>query len=386
MSVAHLNELLHDLGPDQAGKKPLGQDIPPRGDQGYELLESTVDRLIAVLTPPTPSSTGWSGGHHEASGFPADIERLGRLGRRLYTDYQYSRSDAVETHLETAAAKLISTGTAPQTPTDRTGWRIAHLARRPSPASTIAATLRDLAVEAFKAGYDRRALLTGRRLLALATAAATAGDHVATLAYTEAIYTFINRTTRHSRSAAVAERGALIIAGLIRESDDLRRALPEQEGDPDGAASLLRTLPWQADGFEFILAAEAWQSELRAAGWLPEARTRQPDRITAGRLPTYLRDKAIEKLGSHLAVSDPTYPTALLLTLWADAVQARAGGDSTPANELAEYLAGQLAELDDHDQDDWPEAADPSPDEGWTRACIEVADGWCGAGEVAARR
>ncbi|MFG3602521.1 hypothetical protein [Micromonospora chersina] len=365
VSVADLDELLHDLCPDRTSEQPLSRDAPSHGDHGYELLEATADRLIAVLTSPTPTSTGWSGGHHEASGFTADIERLGRLGRRLFTGHRYSRSDAIETHLETVAAKLISTGTTPQTPTDRTGWRIAHLARRPNPASTIAATLRDLATEAFEAGYDRRALLTGRRLLALATAAATAGDHVATLAYTEAIYSFIIRTTSHSRSAAVAERGALIIAGLIRESDDLRGALPAEVGDPDGAASLLRALPWQADGFEFVLAAEAWQSELRAAGWLPEARTRQPDRITAGRLPTHLRDKAFAELDSHLAVFDPTYPTALLLTLWADAVQARAGGDTAPAGELAEYLADQLAELDDdEDQDDWPQGDDPWPDGG----------------------
>ncbi|MEU8419401.1 hypothetical protein AB0C15_00810 [Micromonospora sp. NPDC048835] len=367
VNVADLNELLNDLSPDWAREQPLSREATSHGDQGYELLEAIVDRLIAVLASPTPSSTGWSGGHHEASGFTADIERLGRLGRRLFTGHRYSRCDAIETHLETVAAKLIRAETTPQVPTDRTGWRIAHLARRPSPASMTAATLCDLATEAFEAGYDRRALLTGRRLLGLAAAAAIAGDDVATRSYTEAIYTFVNRTTRHSSSAAVVERGALIISGLIRESDDLRRALPAQEADTDGAASLLRMLPWQAFGFEFVLATAEWQSELRAANWLPDARTRQSDRIKPGRLLPSLYEKAIEELGSHLAVSDPTYPTALLLTLWADAVVARADGDNAPASKLAAYLTDQLAELDDHDEGEWPESDDPSCDDEWNR-------------------
>ncbi|MDI5936761.1 MULTISPECIES: hypothetical protein [unclassified Micromonospora] len=361
MNVADLNELLTGLSPDRISEQPFSRDALPHS---YELLEATVDRLVAVLTSPTPSSTGWSGGYHEASGFTADVERLGRLGRCLFTGQRYSRCDAIETHLETVAARLIRVDTAPYMPLDRTGWRIAHLARRPSPASVIATTLRDLAIEAFEAGYDRRALLTGRRLLSLATAAAVAGDDVATHLYTEAIYILINRTAYHNRSAAVVERGALIIAGLIRESDDLRRALPAEGGHPDGPAGMLRMLPWQAFGFEFVLATAAWQSELRAAGWLPGDRIRQPDRTLAGRLSPYLYDMAFEELGSHLAISDSIYPTALLLTLWADAVVARTDGDDTPAIKLAAYLADQLAELDD-DQDDWDEPDAPLTDDEW---------------------
>lgn len=363
VSVADLGQLLDDLDPDRMSGRHLDRDASTRGDQGYELLESTVDRMIAVLASPTSVSTGWSGGHHEANGFSADVERLGQLGRRLYTGHRYSRCDAIETHLETVAAKLVGTDAAPSTPLDRTSWRIAHLSRRPSPASMIAVTLRDLAIDAFDAGYDRRALLTGRRLLSLATASAIAGDDVATRSYTDAVYMFINRTTRHGHSTAVVERGAVIVAGLIRESDDLRRALPADEADPDGPSSMLSALPWQAGGFESVLAAAAWQSELRAAGWLSDAHTRRSDRIAAGRLASTIRDKAFEELDRQLKMSDPSYPTALLLTLWADAVVAQTGGDNEPARKLVAYLADRLAELDDHDQDEWSEPDEPLPDD-----------------------
>ncbi|MEU4215896.1 hypothetical protein [Actinoplanes sp. NPDC026623] len=361
VSVTDLGQMLDDLDLDRASAQDRNQDASTGGDRGYELLESTVNRMIAVLASPTATSTSWSGGYHEASDFSADVERLGLLGHRLYTGHRYSRCDAIETHLETIAAKLIGTDAAPSTPPDRTRWRIAHLSRRPSPAPMIAATLRDLAIDAFDAGYDRRALLTGRRLLSLATASAIAGDDVATRSYTDAVYMVINRTTRHGRSAAVVERGALIIAGLIRESDDLRRALPADEVDLDGPVSLLSVLPWQAGGFESVLATAAWQSELRAAGWLPDARTRRSDRIVGGRLASAARDKAFEELNSQLGDSDLIYPIALLLALWADAVVARAKGDNEPANTLAAYLADQLAELDDQNRDEWSEPDEPMP-------------------------
>ncbi|MET8530308.1 hypothetical protein [Micromonospora sp. NPDC005172] len=367
VSVADLGQLLADLVPDRTTGQRLNRDAPTFGDQSYELLESTVDRMIGVLTSPTPTSIGWAGGHHEASGFSTDVERLGNLGLRLYAGHRYSRSDAIETHLETVAAKLIGTAAAPPTPRDRTRWRIAHLSRRPSPASMIAATLQDLAIGAFEAGYDRRALLTSRRLLSLATTSAIAGDHMSTRSYTEAIYRFINRTTYHTGSTAVAERGALIIAGLIRESDDLRRALPADEADPDDPVSLLRALPWQASGFEFVLAAAAWQSELRAVGWLRDARPRLPDPTADERLPSAIREEAFKELNLQLGGADPIYPAFLLLTLWADAVAARLRGDNQPASKLASYLgaylADHLAELDDHHQGDWSEPDEPLPND-----------------------
>jgi hypothetical protein len=355
LRVDDVGRLLEARDRDGVNASFPNMDASSGFDTGYELLESTVDRLIAVLASPRPASTGWSGGHHEAGSFGSDIERLGRIGQSLYTQYRYSTCDAIETHLETVGATLIGADAGPSIPTDRTGWRVAHLSRRPSPAQLIAEALRDLAISAFDNGYDRRALLTGRRLLGLATAAATAGDQVALNVYADALYLFVNRTTYHTDSPVVAARGAAVIAGLIRESDDLRRALPAPPWETDSPASHLQTLPWQARHWEFELATAAWRSELRAAGWLSEARTRTRTTAPGGRLPDVVRELALEELASHPWGADALYPTALLLTLWADAMAARATGDEEPAEKLATYVNDRYAAHDDPyvlDEDD----------------------------------
>ncbi|GAA2678533.1 hypothetical protein Apa02nite_024140 [Actinoplanes palleronii] len=337
-NVDTISRLLSTLVPDDLSARFPNAAPAPGFDGSYELLESTVDRLLAVLASPRSASIGWSGGHHEAGSFGADIERLTRIGTALYTQRRYSRCDAIETHLETIGVKLIGADSGPSIPADRTGWRVAHLSRRPSPAALIAEALRDLGIAAFRNGYDRRALLTGRRLLSLATAAANADDQVALSVYTDALYLFVNRSTYHTSSPAVAARGAVVIAGLLRESDDLRRALPVRAVEAENPTDRLRYLPWQASGSEFELAAQAWQSVLRAAGWLSESRTARPVTDTVTRLPEPIRELALDELAHQPRATDAAYTTALLLTLWADALAARLNGDQTPSRHLAATL------------------------------------------------
>lgn len=361
-SVSWLMSTLVPDGPDTLFPRPA----PAGFDVGYELLESTVDRLFAVLASPRPVSIGWAGGPHEASSFAADVERLTRIGTALYTRRRYSRCDAIETHLETIGATLIGADSGPPIPADRTGWRISHLSRRPSQASLIAEALRDLAIAAFDNGYDRRALLTGRRLLALATTAATADDQVAVNVYTHALYQFVNRTARHTSSPAVAARGAVVIAGLLKESDDLRRALPIRPVHAESPTETLGYLPWQADGFELELAAQAWQSVLRAAGWPPEPGT--ASRATGAGLPEPIRDLALSELADQPQGLDAVYTTALLLSLWADAVAARTAGDQAPAQRLAATLDDLNTARDEDlpfllDEDDEPVEHQPDADE-----------------------
>jgi hypothetical protein len=62
-------------------------------------------------------------------------------------------------------------------PAARTGWRDPPTAEEEGgPASATAASLGALMALAFQAGFDRRALLTGRRILAAATSSAQAED------------------------------------------------------------------------------------------------------------------------------------------------------------------------------------------------------------------
>ena len=108
--------------------------------------------------------------------------------------------------------------------------------------------------------------------------------------------------------------------------------------EAENPTETLRFLPWQASGSEFELAAQAWQSVLRAAGWLPESRTARPVTDTGARLPEPIRELALEELAHQPHARDAAYTTALLLTLWADAVAARTSGDQAPAHQLAAAL------------------------------------------------
>ncbi|MEU4693718.1 hypothetical protein [Actinoplanes sp. NPDC023714] len=285
---------------------------------GYELLESTVDRLVSVMSP---SGGAPATSHQEAAEFATDVRRLGALGTRLFRCFAYSRCDAVETDLETVAARLIGADVLPPRPIDRTGWRRGHFERRPHPASVLAEVMSDLAMAAFESGYDRRALLTGRRLISLATAAAQAGDKASVVAYVDAVYRFVNRKIYHSSSRVVAARGAVVVAGLIEESEELRRVLPWKPDERDSARDTLGVIAWQPSGHE---------RELAAAAWLVEARA-------AHRMSPELRSAAVEELRPY-SLGAGTLSATILLTLWADSVQAHRDGDEKPALELAAFL------------------------------------------------
>ena len=76
-------------------------------------------------------------------------------------------------------------------PTDRTGWRDPTSAEDTGLAASTATALATLMTLAFDAGFDRRALLTGRRILAAAAGTAQAHDLLGLQAYARAV----NRVT-----------------------------------------------------------------------------------------------------------------------------------------------------------------------------------------------
>jgi hypothetical protein len=96
------------------------------------------------------------------------------LAHSLYEQDQYSGTDTVENALEEIGIALL-TDSDPQVsrPPDRTGWRDAHSPDDEDPSAAFGKALADLMVAAFEGGFDRRALITGRRLLAATTMAAT---------------------------------------------------------------------------------------------------------------------------------------------------------------------------------------------------------------------
>ena len=100
-------------------------------------------------------------------------------------------------------------------------------------AAVTANCLSTLMSSAFDAGFDRRALSTGLRILASATASAKQGDRDGTVAYANALIRFTLDTSLHgleASSQAGAERMQVVLIGVIAECDQLLDAARQQKG------------------------------------------------------------------------------------------------------------------------------------------------------------
>ncbi len=141
------------------------------------MIEDTVAALRALLPAPSPESATWPSGWQDTGVFDRDIRRIARLAECPYARGQYLDTSAVEESLEEIAGMLRrEPASGPEVPADRTGWRNPTAGDDIGLAAGTATALATLTVLAFEAGFDRRALLTGRRILAAATSSAQAGD------------------------------------------------------------------------------------------------------------------------------------------------------------------------------------------------------------------
>lgn len=268
----HVREPL-DLRPILTGDAEAAQ-AARAGDDGYDLVLDTLPTLKAVFAAPRPDTSGWPGGWQGSGAFERDVRRVGCLVAGLYEQHQLPSSDAVEETLENVAVGLRA-DSQPRIdrPLDRTGWRIAHDRDERGPEAATAEILGKLMSAAFNAGFDRHALLTGRRLLAVITGAAEAGDLSAVDAYGQALEKATRAMTRHypdHRLAAHQHRGSLLLAGLIAELDPLFATCSGLRNGPglgERINQVAETLAWSTSGNPYPLAAAAWQARLTAAGW-----------------------------------------------------------------------------------------------------------------------
>jgi hypothetical protein len=216
---------------------------------------------------------------------------------------------------------------------------------------------------AFDAGFDRRALSTGLRILASATASARAGDCAATAAYADALGQFTANKSLHgleASSQAGSLRAEVVLIGLIAECDQLINAAREQQEHYrdiyEAVESLLSALAWNMPNprvFSTVIAM--LQTRLAAAGWpvgLPSGQRRMHefDEPVARPTPKPLSGEPLseaEELFSHwLGHGETRLPAAALVTLWAHAACAARGGALDEAQRIAAFLTDQLHTYD----------------------------------------
>lgn len=329
----------------------------------YDLLNDTVVTLIALLPSPQPASTGWPTGWQGHGAFDADVQRLADLADGLYVQGKHVPSDVAENALEGIGVRLrAERSPATDLPASRTGWRdLPTRLEAGGIAAVTAQCLGELMSSAFAAGFDRRALSTGLRLLASTTAGARLGQPDSTAAYANALIRFTLDQSRHgleARSKAGRYRAQAVLIGVISECDQLldaarqhRERLPEIY---EKTRELAQALEWNTpDGRKLDTVIAMLQARLAAAGWpvdLPsgQGRVYQLDDPTtpppAHPLPGDLLDQVEELFAHWIGHAQPRLTAASLLTLWAHAACAAHNGSPEEAQRISTFLTDHLRE------------------------------------------
>ena len=326
-------------------------ELPGRPDHysdAYNLINETVESLRALMPAPRPDGSLWPSGWQGEGALETDIQRLARLAGKLYERGQYPPSDVVEEALEEVAGRLRAEPVRdPDVAADRTGWRLASRTRGAGgPIERTADCLGMLMKQAFDYGFDRRALRTGRRILAAASACADANDLHGLEAFEDALGDFIRDCVLHSplgEEVAGRCRQTNVLSGLIVETDPLLRHEHDSRVG-QRIHDIGESLVWSVLGSESRLGAQCWQSRLIAAGWLSvDPAYSAPPRIetlSPGPLAPHILRACAESMSRGLTQRDPVYAATLVTIMWAHAVaSAQEGGRRAARRVIATTVA-----------------------------------------------
>ena len=331
----------------------------------YELLDETVRALVALLPSPQPASTTWPSGWQGHGAFDGDIQRLADLTDCLYRQGKHVPVDLVEDALELIGVRLrAEQPTATDLPATRTGWRDPPMRSEEGGIARVTADcLSRLMSSAFDAGFDRRALSTGLRILASVTASAQQGDRDATVAYANALTRFTRDTSRfglEAQSQAGSHRMQAVLIGLISETDQLLDAARRQKGHIPvicrAVEELTTALTWNTPRARMYAVPVAMlQARLAAAGWpvsLPSGQRRMneldgPETPPPARpLPDELVSEVKTMLTDSLPHDHARLTAAAVITLWAHAACAAGDGSFDEARRISSFLTRQLRDRD----------------------------------------
>jgi hypothetical protein len=326
----------------------------------YDLLRETADTLEALLPSPQPESTSWPAGWQGHGTFDRDIERLADLAGRMYRQGKHVPSDLVEAALERTGVRLrAEKPPVTDLPATRTGWRDPPTRNEAGGIAAVTANcLSALVSSAFDSGFDRRALSTGLRILASATASANRADRDATVAYVNALIRFTLDTSLHgleAHSQAGGYRMQVVLIGVIAECDQLLDAARQHKDIPEigeAVEDLATALAWNTPGPQMFATVVAMlQSRLAAAGWpvsLPTGQRRlnelgEPAPAPPARPLSGEPLREAEKLfADWIGHAEVRLPAAALVTLWAHAACAVRDGSPDEAQRIAAFLTEQL--------------------------------------------
>lgn len=307
-ALAHLNiqwavRLLpvHHLTPPERseGIVTYGAEAGGTNESSY-MVEETVAFLRGHLAAPDPLSEGWPDGWQGTAAYEEDLRRIASLPIALYDYRRYVATDAAEQAVAEA----------------RTSGR----------DSLVAELLGHAMYSAYRAGFDRRALTTGRRLIEAAADAVERGEYSAADSYLDVLRERLpTMGYLHSAASTVAHghRDAVVLAGLIAHTGPLLAASVQNEAY-DLASEFVDTIALSASHHEDLLEERGWRARLAATDWPTEP------------LPEVVVAAAENRLTRR---QDPIHLSAILvLVLWANAV--RTGG----RDRLRDVVSATLVE------------------------------------------
>jgi hypothetical protein len=271
------SELLHDSGdgsiPDPALVETEVQSpeawaairsTRQRHSDAYDLLEEGVALLVSACAAPTPDDTTWPGGWRGVDALKEDIQRLSSISLSLYKAGLYAPNDRVERAIETLGARVIR-GRRSELDADElsnvTGWRVGETALEHTTAHSATEALRELAIEAWRAGFGRRSLLTIRRLLSIIIVVVQKGDTRLMEDLDEDLHLSVIRTAKWTDdSLAERERSRQLVLSLAPEFMALGQA-GQAHTDTDlwrQVFSALDTIAWSPADSEIEAATDIY--------------------------------------------------------------------------------------------------------------------------------
>lgn len=302
----------------------------------YDVLEAIVEHLTAACAAPTPDDNRWPGGWRGSGAFVADIVRLAGPALALYQSGCYPPTDRAEEAIEDLVNRLLLTDQVRgehQPPPDPVGWRVAEETLRPKAAEQATETLRKLAIEAWRAGFDRRALLTIRRLIALFTTVVAGRDptHAEEVAHNLRL-----AVTAQSSDRTMAERwrSRQLVLALAPEVYALGTAVTELKDDAawENIFGVLDTIGWSPYGSAAEAAGEVYLHFLAGLGASADAPYfgRPWEVVTwewhplspASQLPEQVRDQLFKEVRMSGTLEEPRLALLAILALWRDTILA----------------------------------------------------------------
>ena len=306
-----------------------------RGSDAYDLIEAVVETLAAACAAPNPDARGWPGGWRGSGAFAADVARLAAPSRALYASGRFPPTDRAEAAIEDFVSRLVrADGPDAQShePADPIGWRVPEATLRPEAAKEATTALRELAIEAWRAGFARRALLTIRRLVAVFAVAAARGDAVRAEELAEDLRLAVIRTAQWSDDT-IAERwrSRQLVLALAAELSTLGRMVAQLHDDAtwETVFGVLDTIGWSPRGSASEAAAEVYLHFFAGSAAVPdEPYFGRPWAVAswgwhpttpAMEIPDHLRRQLFRELKMSGTLEEPRLAILAILALWRDA-------------------------------------------------------------------